>query len=49
MARGAKKSKKGFYWYINCKRKAWEGILPLSEQYRQLGTTDKEKAKYSIQ
>ena len=45
MARGAKKNKKGFYRYINWKRKVQEGIPFLVSNTGMLVTTGKEKAE----
>jgi len=40
LARGAKKDKKGFYGYINWKRKVQEGISPLVSNTDSRVTTD---------
>ena len=45
LARNAKKNKKGFYRYLNQKRKVQEGIPPLVSNKGRLVTTDKEKVE----
>ena len=45
MTRDAKKNTKGFYRYLNQKRKVQEGILSLVSDMGKLVTTDKEKAE----
>jgi len=46
LVRGAEKNKKGFYWYINQKRKVQEGIprhtAPLVSNTSRLVKTDEE-------
>ena len=43
MAKDGKKNKKGFYRYLNQKRKVQEGIFPLASNIGRPKTTDKEK------
>ncbi|KFZ50921.1 hypothetical protein N321_00760, partial [Antrostomus carolinensis] len=45
LARDARKNKKGFYSYVNQKRKAKESISPLMSNNSDLVTTDEEKAE----
>ncbi|KFQ55458.1 hypothetical protein N334_10646, partial [Pelecanus crispus] len=45
VARDVKNNKKGFYRYVNQKRKAKENILPLMNKNGDLVSTDEEKAE----
>ena len=45
MARDAKNNKKGFYRYVNQKRKVKESLLPLMSKNGDLVSTDEEKAE----
>ena len=45
LARDAKKNKKGFYRYLNQKRKVQEAVPLLVSDTGKLVTTDKEKAE----
>ena len=45
MAKGAKKNNKGFYKYLNQKRRVQESVPPLVSDTGKLVTNDKEKAE----
>ena len=42
MSRGTRKNNKGFYRYLNQKRKVQEGILPIVNDTGKLETVDKK-------
>ncbi|KAK4816568.1 hypothetical protein QYF61_017958 [Mycteria americana] len=48
LARDAKNNKKGFYRYINQKRKVKESVPPLMNKNGDLASTDEEKAESSL-
>jgi len=45
LGRNAKNNKKGFYRYVNQKRKVEESVLPLINQNGKLVSIDEEKAE----
>ena len=45
LARDAKNNKKGFYRYVNQKRKGKESIIPLMNKHGDLVSTEEEKAE----